>query len=59
MASLFRESKESSDATFFHSFGLQCEGAQLLPLQEILEKWCEEQRKAIDSVYNGLKDRLP
>lgn len=60
MASLFRESKESSDATFFfHSFGVQSEGAQLLPLQEILEKWCEEQRKAIDSVYNGLKDRLP
>jgi hypothetical protein len=24
-----------------------------------LEKWCEEQAKAIDSVYNGLKDRLP
>ena len=44
---------------FFHSFGVQSEGAQLLPLQEILEKWCEEQRKAIDSVYNGLKDRLP
>ena len=44
---------------FFHSFGVQSEGAQLLPLQEILEKWCEEQAKAIDSVYNGLKDRLP
>jgi len=24
--------------------------------EEILEKWCEEQAKAIDSVYNGLKE---